>query len=404
MSLQNLLANSNQYYGNKYKYLNNIKYSSYNDNVLFKFQLQKIKQLELISPQLAQANALINSVEETKIQVNNDKIEELSINQIAARIMEILNSAFWGNEAGIKKQYLQKAEHKRGWTYKPGENKETLAQGVNQAIQELTTLLEIIKYPKNASNKLIAGFKKGINSKKINGQTYAQFKADQAEELMMHLISQNSGFNSIVTGKFYNKAQQLLQDGFAFDINQEIKFDQGLSFTIHNKNSGKDKNIKANSLNELFNEIAKINGNYSIHLSNELYDILNELSVLRAQAKSGYGVQELINSTKNRGAIALNQTDMHQALIDLYDLYTLGAINDKKDSKTLEALANYSLSKSIQKTTLMGNDIYFTKDGFITASKWMETYKYMLAFNPGLTRLSSDFLTKTNPYILRPVK
>jgi hypothetical protein len=49
-----------------------------------------------------------------------------------------------------------------------------------------------------------------------------------------------------------------------------------------------------------------------------------------------------------------------------------------KESKTLEALANYSLSKSIQKTTLMSNDIYFTKDGFITASKWMETYNHLL--------------------------
>jgi hypothetical protein len=95
---------------------------------------------------------------------------------------------------------------------------------------------------------------------------------------------------------------------------------------------------------------------------------------------------------------------------DIYHLYlddlkySRGLFNSEGSSKTLESLANFALSKSIQKTTLMSNDIYFTKDGFITASQWMSTYEHMLKFKPGVNSLSLNMMRVVRPYSLEKVK
>ena len=73
-----------------------------------------------------------------------------------------------------------------------------------------------------------------------------------------------------------------------------------------------------------------------------------------------------------------------------------------QNSKDLEALANYSLSKSIAKTSLKTNQVYLTAEGFVPASQWMELNNRYLVFSPGVRSVSGDFLTRVRPYIFTP--
>jgi hypothetical protein len=52
----------------------------------------------------------------------------------------------------------------------------------------LDNLLTIINYPNDKKDEMIKGFKFGTSNKKIDGDTYKNFKSAQAEELMMHLL------------------------------------------------------------------------------------------------------------------------------------------------------------------------------------------------------------------------
>ena len=215
---------------------------------------------------------------------------------------------------------------------------------------------------------------------------------------MVHALSQNTGWKAIQTGAFYNKSQQLLEDIFAFDdIGYNIEFGKNLSFTIKQGDDTKTINVK--NINDFFAEYEKLSGNYAIHLSDELYEKFQQLSVLSGQAKSGKDLQALINSrAKTRNAISLNDLGPTSSLIGLYQLYQKDWIDENNESKTLTAITNYCLSKSIALTNITGNQIYFTRDGFITATKWMELYRQMLKFNPSIAKVNNNLLDKKNPY------
>jgi hypothetical protein len=56
--------------------------------------------------------------------ISNGAIQEASLNQIAARIIEILNSALWGSSNSIRQNFLEKTSaNQRGWSYKKGKGK-----------------------------------------------------------------------------------------------------------------------------------------------------------------------------------------------------------------------------------------------------------------------------------------
>ena len=412
MSLQNLLSESTRrnggYFGD-FKYLNQVRPSTFSDKVLFKVQINKLQQLERNSQSLQRANEVLEEMGKIKLEViDNDSIQEQSLNDIGARILAILNSAFFKNENSVRQQAIDNAAGKGRGAYS-GE----LANIVKEKTDELDNLLTIINYPNDKKAEMIRGFKLGTSNKKIDGDTYKNFKSTQAEELMMHLLQcSNQGFRSIVSGQMYNMSKQLIEDGFVFDSNKEFIFDKDMNYRVVDKKTNKESTYSVKSLDEFFNQVNSLNGNYSVHLDNDLYEKLQELSLLKAQSKSGYEVQKLINDTKNRGAIALENLEMYRALTDLYYLFWLDQTPNQDDkyfkvngtSKTLEGLANYALSKSIQKTTLLANDIYFTKDGFITASKWMTTHNHMLKFKPGVNSLSLKMMQVVRPYSLEKVK
>lgn len=378
------------------------------NSVLFRYQLSKIKGLEVTNPNLIRANEILfkmNQIQPVSIQ---NQIVELSTNQIYSRVLEILNSAFISAPTSVKGRHLEKKEGNTRYTYKQGHSKETLQQDKDMIINELDVLLEMIQYPDRAN--LLINFARGLNGnnplKQTGFSSYQQYKADQAEKLMMHALSGSSeGWRAMVSGSFFHKGQQLIEDGFVFnEIDMDLIFDSNFKVNVKPKNnSSKGVEKSVSSLNEFFQLVNSLNRSETISLSDELYTKLQQLSILKAQSKSGFGVQELINKTAQRGTISLESTGAPASIYGLWSLYEKGWIDSNNTSESLSYIANYCLSKSIALTSLMSNDIYFTRDGFITASQWMQTYQYMLKFNPSISKISNGFLSNQNPYALMPV-
>lgn len=400
------LSNQTKFWG-KYEFLNNIPEANMDEEALFRYQISRIKILETQNPGLKKANEILNQMNQVQPMVIQNEIVELSMNKIYIRILELLNSPFISSPSSIKGAHLEKKEGNTKYTYKEGSSKETIKRDQDSAIAELDALLEIIKYPDRVN--LVSNLQRGLEGKGLKRatgfSTYKEYKSNEAEKLMIYALSQSSpGWRAIVSGSFFNKGQQLIEDGFVFNsMDMDIKFDQNFKATIYKKNSGKGKEKLISSLKDFFELANSLNRNESISLSDELYAKLQQLSLLKAQAKSGFSVQELINKTTQRGAISLEATGASASIYGLWILYVLGWINSEKTSKSLPHIANYCLSKSIALTSLMDNDIYFTRDGFITASQWMQTYKYMLKFNPSILKISNGFLSNENPYRLMPV-
>ena len=212
--------------------------------------------------------------------------------------------------------------------YKEGYDPSNQKNEIDMLIQELDFLLKLIKYNESDSEMLKTALRQGIRgnwSKKMPFESYAQFKANEAEKLMVHaLSSQSSGWKALQSGQFYHKGQQLLEDAFVFsNINFNLKFDNGLGFSV--KQIGGKEIMKGNvtSLQDFFKLYDSLNGNFSIHLSDELYEKLKELSVIQAQAKSGQALQTLLNETKHRNSISLNNLGPTADLVNLYTLYQL---------------------------------------------------------------------------------
>lgn len=400
---QSKLNQQNKFWGH-YDYLNNPA-GNVDSESLFKLQVARLKILENNNIQLQNANKFLSELKKINPNQILEQIEEFSENQIYARIMELMNSGLISSQLNPTNRALNKnSEGKFSGGYREGSSLETIRQEENAIINELTTLLNIINYANadQLTTNLIQAFRGG---KKFGNEpagrmfsTYALYKADEAENLMVHALSQNTGWRAIQTGTFYNKSQQLLEDVFAFDdIGYNIEFDENLSFTIKQGNNTKVVNVK--SINAFFAEYEKLTGDYAIHLSDELYEKFQQLSILSGQAKSGKDLQALINSrAKTRNAISLNDLGPTSSLIGLYQLYQKEWIDENNSSETLIAITNYCLSKSIALTNITGNQIYFTRDGFITATKWMELYHQMLKFNPSIAKVSNNLLDKKNPY------
>jgi hypothetical protein len=74
----------------------------------------------------------------------------------------------------------------------------------------------------------------------------------------------------------------LIEDGFSFDSNVDLKFDSKMRFTLTHKKTKESKTVYVKSINELFDKVAKASGTYTVHLDNDLYAKLKELSVMRA--------------------------------------------------------------------------------------------------------------------------
>ena len=333
----------------EYEYLNN-PVGDVSDSILFKLQKSRLSILENQSSKLIAANEFLENVKNISYESEiSERIVERGEQKIYQRIVELINSGLFSSDLNPTGSAI------RNETYEQDKESGKIQQDALKIIDELTSLLNLINYAN--TNQLTSNLMNAFNGKKINGySSYAEYKAIEVEKLMTHLLTQSStSWKALQTGQFYNKGQQLLQDAFVFDDSAfVIQFDTNLSFTI--KADNRKKTVSVKSLEQFFKYYENLSGNFSIALSDELYDKFLELSIMTAQAKSGYQLQKLLNESPQRNSISLNELGPTSSLIGLMKLYNLNWIDPQKSSNSLVAITNYCLSKSIILTNISNCD------------------------------------------------
>ena len=380
-----------QFYG-KYEHLNNTTIPS--EIALFNIQIQQLKLIEKTKNKkyknvenfLKQAKTDLSTIENNIYQTSEEKIY--------TRIIELLNAGLWGN---IQMNPTRRLSNNLI-------DKKQRDIEIKNIINEMTSLLSQLNVNQPLSKKVLDTLELRLTKKQSENfnKEYTNIKSDLAEELAVEVLNKNPGFQSIVTGKFRNSlGQQIIEDIFVFDKKNINTFFGSFGFEVKINNN--TQSLKATSPQNLFDQIDALNGNYTINLSNELYDALKKASALEAQVKSGQGVQSIINRNVSNSMTLKDFTP--SALIDLYQKQTIPNqyfLPEKQQySKDLNSLANFYLSKKIAKTALTSNQLYFTSHGISTAAEWMQKNKYMLKFYPEIHSIGQDFLTKQHQYQLR---
>lgn len=363
-------------------------------------QIEKLRLLESSSSsKYTEANKFLQQAQ-AKLG-SNQNVEDAIYSDVYNRILELMNAGLRGSSVNPYRNIATK-----GLTTSQIQQN---AQGsISSILNELSILLKQIKVSPSLSAAMVKTLNARLQTFDWSSNTpheYIMEKADLIEALMVDQMNQNSGLRAIVTGAWTDlSGQQLIEDAFAFSkASMGQSFAGGmLKFSI-TTSKGKESR-EAGSIKDFLLQMDQLNGTkFSVQLSDELYEALQEGALLAGQAKSGLAGQNILNKAK-RNALSLKDVDFNP--MDLWKLYNLDLQTrteyfkpeNKQNSKTLEALANYCLSKNIGKTALARNQVYLTADGFISASQWMEKYQRYLIFTPGVTTIGGDFLTKQRPY------
>lgn len=397
------VGNHRAFYGSRYESLNNFNYTEAD---LQKLQIAHLSSyLEGEKGKKRYDNALYFISEMSKNAENEkNELQKKSINQIYKRIIELLNSTFTSSNESIRYDKESKQFYSISQIKEKGKEK----------YEELSTLLNYIQREEPIPTNILEAFEKSLNYKKFNFKTnknafteYIQNKADFAEDLAVHALNNNKNWISIRSGNFVDSfGKQLIEDIITASKDDNRFIDSNgnllyLSLQITGEKEKNNKTVKVSSVEELIKELEGLSGKYTVHLSDELYDALKEVSILNTQVKSGIN-QNLFNKEMERNKISLNQIGFNSS--PLWELFTLKNPNPyfKKSgsSKDLSLLTNYYLSKSIKMTVLSKNELYYTKEGFITAAEWMAKNNKILKFNPDIYKMSINMLTLNRGYKL----
>lgn len=370
------------------------------DSTLFLgMQIRNLKTLEG-SARYNATNAFLKQAE----PLFNDHAttaEEKISNEAYNRILELLNAGLRGSSLNPNRRQNLEGIAKQ-------DQKSYIEQQADILVTELQNLLAQVGANKTISKQAVQIVEARLKNFKWDSKSlhdYIMAKADLVEALMVDKLNQNPALYAIVTGSWIDSSgKQLIEDAFAFNKGElDIPFALGrLKFTI--KTADGDKEGTAGSIKEFLTQVEALNGqSFKVQVSDELYDALREGAAIAGQAKSGLHGQAILNRNK-RNALSLEDVGFDPML--LWELYQVDQETrtqffkptGEQDSKSLEALANYCLSKNIAKTALAANQLYLTAEGFVSASQWLETNNRYLIFQPAVRSVSGDFLTKQRPY------
>lgn len=372
------------FWGRKYIILND---NDLEDSALWRLQLTHMKIAEGNSNNKRYKNA-----EEFLYKANNynqNELLDMSSSKIYSRIISLINSGLWSSENNPISSSKGSANY-----YEERDRK------VNEIMEEMTQILTVLDVSKGLKKDILDKLEERISTMKGSRQEYVQIKADWAEELAAIMFNQDPSLSAIKTGNIIDAAgQQLIEDVMAvFSKDLKIPFEGG-ALNIKLEKEGVKQNKSVKNLQEFFDLVNKSQG-FTIRISDPLYDVLKKQAAIMGQVKSGQ--DQPILTTAKRNAIALSETEFSN--YELWQLYTVETPNrwfkptTEQESKTLEATTNFFLSKAIAQTNIYRNQVYFTKDGIVSASRWMELNHYLLKFHPGLTKMGPNFLNKINQY------
>ena len=385
----------------KYAYLNQWDQANLSDSVLFRLQLVHLKNLEQSANKQYNAASEFIKLSSQLLQLEEQEMDKQIGESIYSRILQLMNSAFTSSK-------LNPLKNKDGdWATREEKN-----QNIDNLMLEVQSILEKIKPGEGIDQAIVQSLEDVFAHRGVKGKMkeYQQTKADYAEKLAVDALNRNEGWKAIQTGNFVDKmGQQLIEDVMAFSKDTvNIPFAGGrLNYKIKNKIDSSISSASAGNLEDFFTQVEKLNANYTITLSNKLYSALQQASILNTQVKSGMDKQPILTRA-TRNAITLEECGFSDfGLWRLYtqqDSYKYFKLDRNQDSKQLNAIANYYLSKSIGKTNLAKNQLYYTELGFTTASRWMEVNKQMLKFFPAINSMALNMLTLSRQYRFRQVQ
>ena len=385
----------------KYAYLNQWDQANLSDSVLFRLQLVHLKNLEQSADKQYNAASEFIKLSSQLLQLEEQEMDKQIGESIYSRILQLMNSAFTSSK-------LNPLKNKDGdWATREEKN-----QNIDNLMLEVQSILEKIKPGEGIDQAIVQSLEDVFAHRGVKGKMkeYQQTKADYAEKLAVDALNRNEGWKAIQTGNFVDKmGQQLIEDVMAFSKDTvNIPFAGGrLNYKIKNKIDSSISSASAGNLEDFFTQVEKLNANYTITLSDELYGALQQASILNTQVKSGMDKQPILTRA-TRNAITLEECGFSDfGLWRLYtqqDSYKYFKLDRNQDSKQLNAIANYYLSKSIGKTNLAKNQLYYTELGFTTASRWMEVNKQMLKFFPAINSMALNMLTLSRQYRFRQVQ
>ena len=385
----------------KYAYLNQWDQANLSDSVLFRLQLVHLKNLEQSANKQYNAASEFIKLSSQLLQLEEQEMDKQIGESIYSRILQLMNSAFTSSK-------LNPLKNKDGdWATREEKN-----QNIDNLMLEVRSILEKIKPGEGIDQAIVQSLEDVFAHRGVKGKMkeYQQTKADYAEKLAVDALNRNEGWKAIQTGNFVDKmGQQLIEDVMAFSKDSvNIPFAGGrLNYKIKNKIDSSISSASAGNLEDFFTQVEKLNANYTITLSDELYSALQQASILNTQVKSGMDKQPILTRA-TRNAITLEECGFSDfGLWRLYtqqDSYKYFKLDKNQDSKQLNAIANYYLSKSIGKTNLAKNQLYYTELGFTTASRWMEVNKQMLKFFPAINSMALNMLTLSRQYRFRQVQ
>ena len=385
----------------KYAYLNQWDQANLSDSVLFRLQLVHLKNLEQSANKQYNAASEFIKLSSQLLQLEEQEMDKQIGESIYSRILQLMNSAFISSK-------LNPLKNKDGdWATREEKN-----QNIDNLMLEVQSILEKIKPGEGIDQAIVQSLEDVFAHRGVKGKMkeYQQTKADYAEKLAVDALNRNEGWKAIQTGNFVDKmGQQLIEYVMAFSKDSvNIPFAGGrLNYKIKNKIDSSISSASAGNLEDFFTQVEKLNANYTITLSDELYGALQQASILNTQVKSGMDKQPILTRA-TRNAITLEECGFSDfGLWRLYtqqDSYKYFKLDRNQDSKQLNAIANYYLSKSIGKTNLAKNQLYYTELGFTTASRWMEVNKQMLKFFPAINSMALNMLTLSRQYRFRQVQ
>lgn len=376
------------------------------DATLYNIQKQQLQNIVKTNKNYDDINNFILHDSDRADSLQKEVLSEAD-KAIYVRILQLLNTVFTSSEESVK-GYIDKDGNKQYY------DKKTKAQLIDEKLEEITKLLAKIDPDGPNSKEMIDRFaialQKSWSKKANNFYEYVRRKADYAEILAVKALDKNPAWKSIQTGNFVDMAgKQLIEDVLSFsqeNLSKPLSSNGPLKLYVGIKNekgkiSQTGQILNINSVEDLFKQIEKINGTYTIQLSNELYDALQQAAILKTQVKSGID-QEIFNKNMERNKITLNDVGFQNSPIwKFYNQETnkkYFKLSRNQKSETLDMLTNYYLSLSMAKTVLAKNDLYFTDSGFSTAAEYMERKQRILKFNPKIRNLDAGMLALKRDY------
>lgn len=370
--------------------------------LLLKTQINNLKLLEQ-GINFEATNKFLKTAQKNLSMHEGGELEEKVGDEVYSRIIELMSAGLRGSSINPFKG-MEKGLSKK-------QQKQIATERIKNLITELTDLLNKAKVNEGISKNIVSMLEKRLNVNTWNWDStphdYIMEKADLAEELMVDKMNQDSTLRAIVTGSWIDlSGQQLIEDAFAFDKeNISIPFQYGnLSFFIKKGKNGSFKEYSASSIEDFLNQIDNLKSKkFTVKLSDELYSALQLGAAIAGQAKSGLHGQAILNLNK-RNSLTLEDVGFDPRLLwqlyqcDMQSRTQFFKPENEQNSKTLEALSNYCLSKNIAKTALSANQLYLTSEGFVTASQWMQINNRYLIFTPTIRSIGGDFLTRQRPY------